>query len=48
MKSPDEITADIARYLKRTWPHALIESSAGTWPHRFSLGSISRASLLHD
>lgn len=45
MKSPDEITADIARYLKRTWPHALIESSAGTWPHRFSLGSISRAEL---
>jgi len=45
MKSPDQVTADIARYLERTWAAELSDPAGTHWPRRFPLGPISRPEL---
>jgi hypothetical protein len=45
MKTPDQLTADISRYLGRTWAAILTDPASAQWPRRFPLGPISRTEL---
>lgn len=50
MKTPQQVTADIANRLKRTWSHTaagtnIYATEAPTWPHTFALGEPTRTDL---
>jgi hypothetical protein len=45
MKTPDQVTADISRYLGRTWASTLTDPASAQWPRRFPLGPISQTEL---
>jgi hypothetical protein len=45
MKTPDQVTADISRYLGRTWAATLTDPASAQWPRRFPLGPISQTEL---
>jgi hypothetical protein len=45
MKTPDQVTKDISRYLERTWAATLTNPASAHWPHRFPLGPISQSEL---
>jgi hypothetical protein len=44
MKAPADILNDIRRRLERTWATDLTGATT-SWPHRFSLGTTTKAEL---